>query len=211
MRMSDPELIRIANVFQTSGYNWKTLVRELFSSPLLTYATETQTTLAAGDTLSIARRDQYCTVLSNRLGLPDVCGQLAVAPTAAQSGVAQVASLMAADTYYRAAELPSLPTAPDLFFRASTEAMCALVALQVVDVTPGTSRYVSANPTVAITDMVANVMGIPPGDPRSAMATQILTDHFTTAKATSGVTPGDALRSTFDLACLSPSSVIVGL
>ena len=209
---TDPEVLRISNVFQQSGYDFKTLVRETFSSPLVTYASVTKTTGENGVILSISRRDQYCATLSNRLGLPDVCGMISTAPTSAQTQLANRALLMPVDTYYRAYALPSLPTNPDLFFRQSVEAMCGLIANQVIDVkAPATSRYVSTDPTTAITDFASTVMGLPPSDPRSAPAIQILTNHFMTASATSGIKATDALKSTFTLACIAPSSVIVGL
>ncbi len=206
----DPEVQRIAEAFKDSGFDFKTLVRETFSSPLVTWATSTQTTRDNGVILSIARRDQYCAALSNRLGLPDVCGMATPLPTAAQKNIAGRALLMPVDTYYRAFALPSLPTNPDLFFRSSTEAVCTLIANQVVDAGAG-SRYLSTDPTTAIADMVATVMNVPPADPRSAPAIQILTEHFASASATTGVNAAAALKSTFTTACLAPSSVIVGL
>lgn len=208
---TDPELLRIADAFQKSNFDFKTLVRELFSSPLITLATATQTTSNHGVTLSISRRDQYCSALANRLGLPDVCGMITANPTAQQKTLSSRALLLPVDTYYRAYELPSLPTNPDLFFRTSTESMCSLIADQLVDVkAPAPSRYSSARPTDAIADFVATVMALVPSDPRSAPALKILTDHFAAAQK-GGATATDALKSTFTLACIAPSSVIVGL
>ncbi|HEY0254218.1 MAG TPA: hypothetical protein VGC41_21970, partial [Kofleriaceae bacterium] len=201
---TDPEVARIAKAFQDSGWDFKTLVRETFSSPLVTYAASTQTTRENGVILSISRRDQYCAALSNRLGLADVCGMETAMPTAAQTKVAGRALLMPVDTYYRAFALPSLPTNPDLFFRSSTEAICGLIADQVIDLKTGASKYSSTDPTTAINDFVATIMNVPPGDPRSGPAIQILTDHFTAAKGTMGVSATDALKSTFTTACLAP-------
>lgn len=208
---ADPELARIAKAFADSNFNFKTLVRETFSSPLVTLAKSTKTTKTNGVILSITRRDQYCATLSNRLGLPDVCGMVSAKPTGAQQQLANRALLLPVDTYYRAFALPSLPTNPDLFFRQSVEAMCGLVANQVIDVKTGTSKYSSADPTTAIADFVATVMGVPPSDPRSAPALAILTNHFTAAKATAGISATDALKSTFTTACISPPAVLVGL
>jgi hypothetical protein len=206
---SDPEMVRIAAAFQQSGFDWKTLVRELFSSPLVTLASATQTTTENGVILSIARRDQYCAAISNRLGLADACGQATAKPSAAQTTLSTRANLLPVDGYFRAYELPALPTDPDLFFRATTESMCQLVAAQVIDA--GTaSRYSSMQPATAIADFVATVMNLTASDPRAAQAQQILTDHFNAAR-TAGASAADALKSTFTLACIAPSSVIVGL
>jgi hypothetical protein len=212
----DPELLRIAKAFADSGFDWKTLVRELFTSPLVTFAAATQTSQANGILLSIARRDHLCAALSNRLGVPDACGLKTAAPSARQTAIGARASVIAVDGYTRAAELPSLPTNPDLFFRGSAEEICRLVADQVIDGTPGPSRYASADTTSAITDFVSTVMGITASDPRRIEALEILTDHFVAVRsgAPDGGAPAsvaDALKSTFILACTSPSSVLTGL
>ena len=209
-REDDPEVQRIAAAFAASNFDFKTLARELFSSPLITLASVTKTTGENGVILSIARRDQYCTALSNRLGLPDVCGQTSNVKTSAQSTIASRAVLMPVDTYYRAYALPALPTNPDLFYRQSVESMCGLIANQIIDVTPGPSKYVSTDVNTAINDFVTIVMDLPASDPRAASANAILVDNFTAAKGT-GVTATDALKSTFTLACIAPSSVILGL
>lgn len=216
----DPEFLRVAEVFRQNNFDFKVLVRELFASPLITYASRTMsTTMPGGDALSIARRDQYCAALSNRLGLSDVCGISSPAPNASQRSIAQSASMIAADGYFRSFELPALPTTPDLFFRASAEAMCGDLAALVVDAGDD-SRYKSTAPEAAIDDMVTVVMGLPPSNPRAAGAKQILLEHFNAARALPSTDAGadagtiravDALKSTFQLACLSPSSVIVGL
>jgi hypothetical protein len=54
-------------------------------------------------------------------------------------------------------------------------------------------------------------MGLVPSDPRAAQATELLKEHYTSALAETGTAPADALRSTFVVACLSPSAVSIGL
>ena len=206
----DPELVRIAGVFANSNLDFKTLARELFTSPLITLAAGTKTTLTNGVILSISRRDQFCSSLSNRLGLPDVCGAATPVPTTAQKTIAARAALLPVDTYYRAYALPSLPTNPDLFFRDTVESICSLVGDQLIDVKTGTSRYDSTKPDVAIADFVATVMNMGPTDPRSAQMVTILNDNFAAAKA-AGSNATDSLKATFTLACIAPTSVVVGL
>ncbi len=92
-------------------------------------------------------------------------------------------------------------------FRTGIENICAALALKLVD-NGSSSPFLSTNSQKAIADMVHNLMGIT-GD-RDASRIAILTSHFNAARATSGVTVSDALRSTFTLACLSPSVVGVG-
>jgi hypothetical protein len=135
---------------------------------------------------------------------------LSVRPSATQRTIATRATLLPVDTYYRSFALPSLPTNPDLFFRQSTESICRLVADQVVDVKAAPSKYTSADAPAAIDDLLSNVMGLVASDPRREKAKAILVDNFDAAKA-AGANPTDALKSTFSLACFSPTSVIVGL
>lgn len=205
----DPELLRVSAAFKDSNFDFKTLVRELFSSPLITLQSKTKTTAENGVLLSIARRDQFCAALSSRLGLPDACGMHATKPTPTQAKVSGRAVVMPVDTYNRGFALPSLPTRPDLFYRQSAESVCGLVADQVVDATTGTSKYKSQNADAAIDDFVATVMNIPPSDPRSAPARAILAENYATSKASATATA--ALKGTFTLACISPTSMLVGL
>ena len=53
-------------------------------------------------------------------------------------------------------------------------------------------------------------MGITAADPNGATVTQLLTEHYDAA-ITAGAKPTDALKSTFIVACLSPTSVAIGL
>jgi hypothetical protein len=206
---TDPEFDRIATAFRRSGYQWKTLVRELFSSPLITMAKNTKTKETIGVALSVARRDHFCVALSNRLGIPDVCAMSTPEPGALSTAVRRYAAFVPVDTYDRGQEIGSLPTEPSPFFRIATESMCVLLADRVVDA-GSAPRYSSQQPDSAIDDMVATIMALLPGDPRSGEARQILREHFDAAQR-SGSSASEALKSTFTLACASPSSVIMGL
>ena len=54
-------------------------------------------------------------------------------------------------------------------------------------------------------------MGYPPSDPHHAGAVQILQDHYDAHVGRQGQHGDDALRSTFALACESPTSLSLGL
>ena len=209
----DPEFRRVALAFQNGNYNFLSLVKELFSSPLVTGASPTVTAMNNGMTISIARRDQLCASLSSRLGKPDLCALAAAIPTTAQAATVKIATAVAADAFSRGAESPVTPTDPTLFYRAASEMLCENIATQVVDATSGTV-WQSSNFTAAITDMVERVMGYPPGDDHHhAQAIKILTDHYNAVLTQTGArnTATTALRSTFALACQSPASLSAGL
>ncbi len=197
---SDPEIARVADAFRASNFDFKTLVRELFSSPLVTYASATATTTANGIVTSIARRDQFCSSISVRLGLSDVCRT---------TDIATKASLMPVDSYYRSNAFPSFSTDPDLFYRQTVEYICNAVSEMVVDA-PGKSRYTGSAPDAAMDDFVAQVMGLAPSDPRAAPARRILAANYEDSIG-GGADRSAALKATFTLACIAPSSVGIGL
>ncbi len=201
---SDEEFQRVARVFESSSHDLKTLLRELLTSPLTTGTSNTQTFADQGVTISVARRDQLCSAMSTRLGVPNLC-VLGRAPSLAQ--------LIPSDGFSRGGTAPILATDPSLFYRAATEQLCRSFADYVIDstVTGKPSRYQSKMPDAAVADMVQTVMGIVPSDARHAALLQILGDHYAKASKTVGITAVDALKSTFTLACMSPTSLSMGL
>jgi len=200
----DPEFVRVVKAFTDSNFDFHTLAVELFSSPLVTGQTATKTWGDVGETVSIARQDHLCAALTNRLGLTtSVCAGISDKTTATA-----VANNIPLDGYLRGAEAPALSTASTPFYRGAAEALCNYAAGLTVDKT--NSRYSSTKKDAAITDFVANIMGITAANPASATMVQLLTDHYAAAMA-AGASATDALKSTFVTACLSPTSVAIGL
>jgi hypothetical protein len=211
---ADPEFQRIVKAFEDSNDSWNTLVAELLSSPVTTNAVETLTADTNGEVVAVARRDHLCAALDNRLGFTDVCGRSTLTKKQVPL-VASIASGLPSDGYGRGSTNPILPNQPNLFYRAGVENMCAAVAAQVIDVAagrqlPNVRQWSSAAPDAAIADFVGTVMALASSDPRAAPAAQLLKAHFTAALQ-QGVSASDALKSTFVTACLSPSSVSIGL
>lgn len=200
----DPEFLRVVGAFKDSSFDFQTLVVELFSSPLVTGQTATKTWGDVGETVSISRQDHLCAALTNRLGLAtSICAGISDKTTATA-----VANNIPLDGYLRGAEAPALSTGPTPFYRGAAEALCNYAAGLTIDKT--NSRYSSSKANAAITDFVANIMGISSSDPLAATMNQLLSDHYAAAMA-AGATPTDALKSTFVAACLSPTSVAIGL
>jgi hypothetical protein len=200
----DPEFLRVVKAFTDASYDFHTLLRELFSSPLVTGQASTKTWRDTGETVSIARQDHFCAALTNRLQLTT---SLCVGITDKTTATA-VANNIPLDGYLRGAEAPALSTAQTPFYRGATESLCAYAASLTID--KPKSRYDSTKKDAAITDFVANIMGITSADPNNATVTQLLSDNYTAAIA-AGAKPTDALTSTFVTACLSPTSVAIGL
>jgi hypothetical protein len=207
---TDPELRRIAGAFQTGGFSFVNLITDMFSSPLVTGSAATTTFDQLGMTISVARRDQLCESLSNRLGKPDLCALAAPLPTTAQAATVKIAASVAADAFSRGAESPVTPNVPTVFYRAATEMLCENVATLVVDATTG-KVYSSTDVPTAVEGMVTTIVGYPPSDPHHTDAAKILQDHYTAVMAVKGNTATTALRSTFALACQSPTALSFGL
>ncbi|GAC1352287.1 MAG: hypothetical protein NVS3B20_10100 [Polyangiales bacterium] len=209
----DPEFLRVVDLFSKSNFDFKVLVRELMSSPLVTVAAHTKTFDDNGGAIvSLSRRDHLCAALSHRLSVSDVCG-IATIPsklTVLQRTALAQANALPVDSYSRGGTAPSLETDPSLFTRAGLENLCRAVADQVIDAPLGSpSRYSSASPTEAIADFVQTIMAVPVSDARSAALLSVLKDHFASVQ-TAGLKPADALKSTFVLACIAPSSTGIG-
>ena len=208
----DPEFQRVATVFKNSNFNFRTLVRELFSSPLVTLAARTKTFTETEAPVTIQRQEHFCSAISSRLAITDACAMNTIAGlTPLQTTLASLSLSIPAASYSRGAESPVVSRDPNLFFRASVENICRRLADEVVDKTPGTPRYTSTMPQPAIDDMVKTVMGVPLADARFSGARSILIEHYEAAAKTAGITARDALKSTFVLACSSPTSVSSGL
>jgi len=210
----DPEFKRVANAFKASKFDYRVLVRELFTSPLVTFASKTLTAEKKGVIMSIARREALCSRLSNRLGGTDLCNQKGEGSLKTIANQLKNLSLgVPGSAYSRADENPMTPHDPNLFFISGTEKMCMSIAGQVVELN-ATSPWKSAAKDAAIGDFVAVLMGVPPSDPRAPGLADILQRHY--AAAINGVhgtkeKPADALRSTFTLACSSPLGISLGL
>ncbi len=211
----DPEFQRVVAAFTASGLSWRTLVRELLASPIVTNLSDTGTHAAQGEVVAVTRRDHLCAALDARLQLSDVCGRTLVLGQKVGAGsVPAIVSGMPSDGYGRGATEPVLPNQPTLFYRAGLENVCAAVSQLVVDAAvspaqPNARHWSSAQAPAAIDDFVALLVGLAPADPRSADVKALLQAHFTEAQKTASAT--DALRSTFVTACLAPTFLGIGL
>jgi hypothetical protein len=160
--------------------------------------------------MSIARRDMFCDRLSSRLGFADLCNQRGESGLPKIAARARSLSLgVPGSAYARADRSPLMPHDPNLFFASGTEKLCGEVAGQIIDV-GATSKWQSGNKDAAIKDFVTLVVGLPESDPRFGALTDIFQNHYAAAIAAKEK-PGDALRSTFVLACSSPIAVSSGL
>ena len=204
--VSDPELQRIATDFG-KNMSFNRLVLNIFSSPLTTYARATQTTLRDGVTFPVTKIDQLCPLLSQRLGLDDVCGLDPQAnPQGDMKAVQTVTSIFPANSFARGTVNTGQANDPTLFLRSGAENVCARLSGQVVDA-GSNNRFPAGDVETAVKNLVHLVMGVGADDDTVPIA--LLTEHQKNAVA-AGLSAGDAMRSTFVVACLSPSVMGVG-
>lgn len=202
---SDPEFQRLVALFVSSNHSWNALVDALFSSPIVTNLHDSESAHTIGPLFPVTRELHLCALLSNRLGLVDVCGLDATQPTISPT-IKTIASSWPSDQYSRGADAPAQASAPSPMVRGGMEALCGELALRLVN--DGTSGFETSDPPTAIRGLATKLMGLS-GD-RVAAPAQILQDHYDAA-IQMGTEENLALRSTFMLACLSPYVVGVGL
>lgn len=202
------ELDRIAAAFRDSGMDFRVLIRELFSSPLVTNAECIEG--STGDNAGISRARHFCDALSNRLETPDICGIAAVTRadrTRLGTRNAAVIGTIPDDAFSRGDENPVTVSDVNLFVRGTFERVCDNVAAEMAG---AGKRFDPSAADAAIPRLVEELMGLPPSDSRHDGALAILQEHHAAALA-EGATPAIALQSTFSLACMSPSLTGVGL
>jgi hypothetical protein len=117
-----------------------------------------------------------------------------------------IARVLPSDAYSRGSDEPVLANDPNLFFRTGMENLCATLANKLID-NQNSGRWSSGSPQPAFADFVHTLMGV--GTARDATPLQILSEHFASARA-AGLSASDALKSTFVLACMSPSITGMG-
>ncbi len=199
----DPELARIADAFVDANFDYRELVGELVTSPLVTFDSRTLTFDTIGNPVLPVTQDRFCRRMSLRMGITDACnldGELAV-PAGVGKRIRALADGVPPVSYGRTAVLPFVTTAPDVFSVASVERVCQLVAEQWYGNMDG-ALWTPADRTAAIDHMVGVVMGIPVGDERHASVRALLDEHWDLA-IQGGVNDVAALQSTYITACAS--------
>jgi hypothetical protein len=197
----------VAKAFSDSKFDFKTLVRELYSSPLVTYAAQTKTA-AEGVVMSIARRETYCDRLGNRLGVKDSATAAATARCQDRGPGAQPVARHPRLRLLARRREPVTPHDPNLFFASATEKICMAVARQLVETATATWKVGAPDPAIA--EFVQDADGRAGERRCTPRLVDILTRHYMAAK-NAKETPADALRSTFTVACSSPLAVSMGL
>ena len=196
---SDPEFIRVTQHFIDENYNFKSLIVELFASPLVTHFSEPESLVGSDPIISITRREHLCGLLAERTGQDNICEI---------NRVRNVLGLIPKDSFARGVVDFTQPSLPSAFHFAAAESLCEAVARTVV--TNSNDRFPANNSQTLIPNVVSQLMGVDASDSRYANIVMTLTTHYDTARS-QGLSARDANRSVFSIACLSPDIMGVGL
>ncbi len=191
---SDPELARVVEAFEGSNFSFRTLLVELFSSPLVTRGACADDHARQIGEASIARRGHFCAAMAERLGVDEVC-------TTGRSRADDLAQTVPDDAWSRGREAPELVSSPSLFYTSTLDALCQAIANNVVnrDETPLTTSDLDGSVRFLVTD----VMGLPPSDPRHGPVLERLQGVVEAADEV-GAGSAEQLRTAFVVACNSP-------
>ncbi len=189
---SDPEFIRVAKAFEDSNFDFKTLVVELFSSPLITGAECPEDVAMTAVPSSGSRREHLCAALNVRLGI-DACDL--------NNNTRDLSDALPADSWSRGSYVPNQPAQSSLFYAATTDSLCRTIAIGVVNAEG--SPLQSDDMDASLDVLVEQVMGLAPSDPRHDDMLGLLGAHVLDA-AEITTNARNQLRSAFTLACTSP-------
>lgn len=193
----DQEFQRIAHAFAASNFDFKQLLVDLLSSPLVTSASAVESANTNPPFVSITRKQHLCQMLSTRLGVADACGV-----------ATSFAGLVPEDDFSRGSAEPVQTAVTGLFHYAAAEKLCSRLATKLVGNGAG-MIFPTTTPEAALDTFVEKLMGIDPEHPRHDALRANLGTHYQNAKTNTNVLT--ALRSTFIVACVSPEVQAVGL
>ena len=196
---SDPEFIRITQHFIDSNFNFKSLLAELFSSPLVTHLSEPESLIGSDPIISITRRGHLCALLAERTERDNICEI---------NRVRSILGLIPEDGVARGVVDFTQPSLPSAFHFAAVENLCEAVARTIV--TGNNPLFPANNAETLISNLVAQLMGVARTDVRYQSTVMTLNTHLENAQM-SGLNLRDASRSAFSLACLSPDVMGIGL
>ena len=202
-----PEFEAVLESFIASGLDYRRMLIDLLSSPLVTGAACVPG--GGGDLASAARQRHLCASLSKRLGYPNACGVDVGFDgdlDGTQRYLRQLVEVVPDDAYSRGAEEPVLITDTNMFLGGAADAICGRLSREV---TGEGKRLTADDPDGAIEILVTELMGLVVGDPRREPARAILRSHFDAAEEASNARA--ALESTFVTACVSPGVTAMGL
>jgi hypothetical protein len=214
---SDPELLRIADAFQNSNFNFKVLLREFFASPISTSELRTKSSDESGQITSVVSREQLCHRMSSRGVKPDLCLLLPVSfiyNPIGNNPRFQASAAMPLTSYPRGVPAALVPRDPGILYQAAVDRACAYFANELVGNSPNFFNQHwpengAASVQTALNEFVTVVMNVPASDERYTELRAALQRHYDQVLPLLEALPrnspaSQAMKSTFTIACSSP-------
>lgn len=194
---NEPGVADLAASFRASGYDFRKLVVDTLSAPLVTGLSGS--ILSVAPAVSITRRRHLCAALQVRLGhLVDDSGVCSSAPDALARGVPDDAFARNQPEFIQTSD-------PGMFHSAAMARVCEALAPVAV-----TQLFASSDVAGSTKKLVEVLMGLPPNHPRHNGVVASLAQHVSEVVAQGG-TADEAMQSAFVVACSSPDVSGAGL
>lgn len=195
--LQDPAFQAVVDRFVASNLDFNEMAVALFSSPLVTGLSFSETYRSRAWLISITRQDHLCPRLDQHLAQDDVCGEAAA-----------FIGLIPEDEFARGQAAPIQTAVTSTFHAAAAQALCERLAQRLVG--GGERPFLTSDVPGSLDKIVDVILGLPEGHSRRSAWRAQLQTHFEAARA-AGASNGIALRSAFSLACESPEVMALGL
>lgn len=226
---SDPEFLRLAEMFKSSDFNFKLLLREFFSSPIFTGSAKTASHDKNGFIVSLSRGQHFCHALSSRIenlkSVNGTTGNVNVCNSENYLGVIGPDVNARGDTHL--VQIQS----PGMFESKSFDLRCAEISNSIFSVNDDTQIInVSKGVDIALSQLVEHIIGIPQGhssydetftrlkeiyaissNPVPCAEGQKPEEQTDEVLCGFGNTPTDALRAAWFSACTAPHLTGIGM
>jgi hypothetical protein len=194
---AEPGVADLAQSFRASGWDFRKLLVDTLSSPLVTGLSGS--TLSVRPDVSIARRRHLCAALRVRLGaVVETSGVCSNARDALARGIPD-------DAFARGQVDLVQTSTPGMFHAAGLERLCQALAPAAV-----TAQFPASDVAGSTTKLVEGLMGLPKNHPRHDAAIAALRSHVTDVTAAGG-SVDQSMQSAFVVACTSPDVSGAGL
>ena len=185
-----PAFQAIAHAFEAGGFDFRNMLVDLLSSPLITGAAD----------ISITRANHLCPLIEVRMGDDTLC-----------DGLGEALGLIPRDEFSRGEVVPAMAADPSTFSFAAGEALCQRISSRLVGGEAADRPLRTDDVAGGLRRLVEGLMGLSPAHPRHDVALATLQRHYDEARAAAEGSSQLALRSAAMTACLSPDVMGMGL
>jgi len=211
---TDPEFLRVANAFKSSGFKFRVLYRELSTSPLVTGSERVLTNKTNGFVIARTRTSHFCNnmkarikqiqssrgVVEDDVKTVDYCDRVA----------SQVENL--GDDYTVRGITDVINSFPvDTFFRQGLEQACFAFADRVIRRRGEVLEYTGGGLSADLDLITQYLMGIPVSHPRYDLVRSAVEEVYDYSRTDQGISHTQSLRQVITFACTSPDFTGVGL